>query len=143
MKRLTLNGLANPIIRRKDECYLYTTNPAHIHPNSNKINHQLKILDYYIEVNQPKQCVIEPILGGYEPDLMYKDNMNRTVCVEIQLTKISKKRMQEKINRFIAEYGINHDSKILYICSTIKYNDLKTKNEFKIIQRNLPKEVLL
>lgn len=142
MKRLSMNGLVKPIIRKKDESYLYTANPSAIHPNSNKINHQLKLLDYYIEAKQPSQCVIEPILGKYEPDLLYRDEMNRSICVEIQLTKISKKRMQEKINNFIEEYGTNHDAKILYICTHISYKDLKTKQGFKVIQRNVPKEIV-
>lgn len=143
LKRLNMQGKILSIARTIDECYLHTLNPSPIHHKSNKINHQLALLDYYIEVKQPEKCLVEPILGEYEPDLFYRDNMNRSVCVEIQLTKISKLRMQQKIDMFINEYGKNHDSKILYICSVVKYKGLKTKEGFKVIQRNLPNEVVL
>lgn len=143
LKRLNMQGKTLSVIRSIDEPYLHTLKPSAIHHKSNMIPHQLKLIDYYIEVNQPEKCLIEPILGEYEPDLFYRDHMNRSVCVEIQLTKISKKKMQHKIDLFIKEYGKNHDSKILYICTSINYKGLTAKDGFKIIQRNLPNEVRL
>ena len=121
---------------------MYTDNPSPIHHKSNKINHYLKIVDYFISESCPEYFAVEPLLGSYEPDVLYKDHFNRSVCVEIQLTKISNKRMQDKIDRFVKECGITHDSKLLVLVSDFNYK-LTIDPRFKLIRKPIPGEVNL
>jgi phosphorylcholine metabolism protein LicD len=107
------------------------------------INHHLKIVDFYIDAGCPDKCIIEPIFGTYEPDLFFKDKNENSICVEIQLTPISHKKMQNKINQFVSEYEKEHDSKILVICSDYKYKKLTIPSGFKMIQKLTPKEFCL
>jgi hypothetical protein len=101
-------------------------------------------VDTFIDLGMPSQCAIEPQLGSYEPDLFYKDHFNRSVCVEVQLTNISQKRMQEKINTFIKEEGKNHDARLLYIISDCKFDTFHyDTKKYKIILKEMPKEKTL
>jgi hypothetical protein len=135
-----MDGSCLKVIRERDKCYLYTSNPSPIHHKSNKINHYLKIVDYFIKAGKPDKFLIEPVFGKYEPDLFFKDQSNNSICVEIQLTPISHKKMQDKINRFVSEYGKEHDSKILVIVSDYPYK-IKNPNGFKIIKQMVSKEI--
>lgn len=141
MKRLVNEGKVMAIPRTKDKAYLYSLNPPLIHPKSNLIDHQLKIIDYYIELKCPDKFLLEPTLGKYEPDIFYTDHMGRNVCAEIQLTKISLKKMQSKVDHFMNEFGKEHNSKLLVICSQNEYKGLKVKEGFKVVFKNLPKEI--
>lgn len=141
MKRLSMDGSVLAIPRTKDKHYLYTFHPGGMNPKSVLIDHQMKIVDYYIEQNCPEKFLIEPVLGSYEPDIFYYDHMGRSICVEIQLTKISLKKMQKKVDAFINEYGKEHNSKLMILCSDSEYKKLKVKEGFKVTRRNLPKEI--
>jgi hypothetical protein len=136
-----MGGSCLQVKRERDKTYLYTANPSPIHHKSNMISHYLKIVDFYISAKTPERFLIEPIFGSYEPDVFFKDASNNSICVEIQLTPISANKMQTKINQFIVEYGKEHDSKILVICSDYNYNKIKAPNGFKIIKQPLPKEI--
>jgi hypothetical protein len=136
-----MDGSVLQVKREKDKCYLYTPNPTPIHHKSNMINHHLKIVDFYIDAGCPDKCIIEPIFGTYQPDLFFKDKRENSICVEIQLTPISNKKMQTKINQFVSEYGKEHDSKILVLCSDYKYNKLNISSGFKLITKPIPKEI--
>jgi hypothetical protein len=140
MKRLVTDGSCLKVIREKDKTYCYTLNPSPIHHKSNKVNHYLKIVDFYINEGKPEKFLIEPVFGKYEPDLFFKDKSNNSICVEIQLTPISLNKMQDKINRFVSEFGKEHDSKILVIASNEQYK-IKIPNGFKIIKKSVPKEI--
>lgn len=129
------------IKRTKDKPYLYTLNPSPIHHKSNKIDHYLKIVDFYIDNGCPERFVVEPILGSYSPDVLFKDRSDNSICVELQITPISIQKMQEKINKFVAEYGKNHDSKVFSLCSNQNYTKLKMPTGFRLIKQPLPKEV--
>jgi hypothetical protein len=137
---MCLDGSCLKVIREKDKTYCYTSNPSSIHHKSNKINHYLKIVDFYINEGKPENFLIEPMLGSYSPDLFFKDKVNNSICVEIQLTPISQNKMQDKVNRFVAEYGKEHDSTTLVICSDVQYK-IKKANGFKIIRKSVPKEI--
>ncbi len=139
LKRLVNEGKIKSIPREKDKTYLYSLNPSPINHKSNKIEHTLKIVDFYIAIGMPKQFAIEPTLGTYEPDIMY--NKSENICVEIQITPISRNKMQQKINQFVFEYNKEHNSKLLIICSDYQYNKLSVPNGFKMIQKFLPKEI--
>ena len=141
MKRLTMAGSVLQVKQSKDKSYLYTCNPSPIHHKSNKIEHQLKILDFFIQAECPANFIIEPILGSYEPDIFFRDKSGNSICVEIQLTPISLKKMQTKINQFVSEFEKNHDSRKFVICSNQNYNKLKIPNGFKIIKQSVPKEI--
>jgi hypothetical protein len=137
-----MDGSILKVARSKEQSYLYTCNPSPIHHKSNKIEHYLKIMDFYIQAKCPEKCVIEPIFGTYEPDLFFKDASNHSICVEIQLTPISQNKMQNKINQFVSEYGKEHDSRIFVLCSDTSYNKLKIPKDFKLIKQPLPKEIV-
>lgn len=137
------DGSVLVIPRTKDKCYLYTQNPSQIHHKSNKIDHCLKIVDFYIHAGCPENFVIEPILGSYEPDIFFRDKSNNHICVEIQLTPISHNKMQDKINRFVAEYGKEHDSKVFVLCANHGYKKLEMPKGFKLIRQPLPEDIVL
>jgi hypothetical protein len=143
MKRLTLDGSVLQIPRTKDQHYLYTLNPPLINPKSNKVEHQLKILDLYIHLNCPSNYKVEPLLGSYAPDFMYKDKNNQTICCEIQLTPISKKKMQQKINHYSNEYNVKHDSRILHLYSDYDYKDINAPKNVHIIKKRIVPEIVL
>jgi hypothetical protein len=138
MKRLTMDGSVLQVRQPKDKPYLYTTNPSPIHHKSNKIDHFLKIVDFYIQAGCPSRFIIEPIFGTYEPDIFFKDKSDNSICVEIQITPISHNKMQTKIKQFVSEYGKEHDSKILVLCTNQSYNKLTIQNGFKLIRKQLP-----
>lgn len=140
LKRMVMEGKIKQVKRERDQTYLYCQNPASIHPKSPMINHYLKMVDFYIKNGCPNNFLIEPILGSYEPDIMFRDKNNKTICVEIQLTRISIKRMQEKVNQFVKEYGKNHDSLKLIICSERDYTKLTIPKGFTLIHSRLPNE---
>lgn len=141
MKRMVTDGTALRIPRTFDKPFLYTANPSPIHHKSNKIDHCLKIVDFYIKENCPETFVIEPVLGSYVPDVYFKDRANNSICVEIQITPISLNKMQDKLNRFAAEYGKEHDAKIFVICGDQTYPKLKIPSGFKVHRQPLPREV--
>lgn len=139
MNRLVKDGLCCNVPRRKEQTYCYAINGYN--PRNQKVDHQLKIVDTFIDIGCPKECLIEPMLGSYEPDLFYKDHFNRSVCVEVQLSRISHKRMQEKINKFIKESGVNHDARLLYIVSDIQFDSFHfDQTKYKVIMKDMIKE---
>lgn len=142
LKRMVREGAILAVPRTKDQTYLYTTNPSQIHHKSNKIDHHLKIVDYYIALGSPPNFIIEPSLGEYEPDIFMKDRTQRSICVEIQLTRIANKKMQDKVDVFIKEYNKEHDSKVFVVVSDTKYK-LKVPSGFSLKYYKLPKEPTL
>jgi hypothetical protein len=140
MKRLVTAGSCLPIPRTKDKCYLYAD--LAVNPKSNKVNHFLKIVDFYLASGRPEKFIVEPLLGSYEPDVFFKDKNNNSICVEIQLTAISHKKMQKKIDSFVKEYGKEHDSKIFVICSDYRYKTNIPKG-FRLVCQGLPRETVL
>jgi hypothetical protein len=89
----------------------------------------------------PEKFIVEPVLGEYIPDVMFKDKGDKSICVEVQLTPISQKKMQRKINNFVKGYGVDHDAKILVIASDRPYKNLITPSGFKVIQIRVPQEI--
>lgn len=142
MKRLCRDGICCSYPRSKDQCHLYALKGYN--PKNQKVEHQLKIVDTFINIGCPDQCLIEPELGSYEPDLFYKDHFNRSVCVEVQLTRISLKKMQDKVNNFMKEEGKNHDARLLVICADRDYSMVTfDKQKYKVKFEPLTKEITL
>jgi hypothetical protein len=139
MKRLVTAGSCLPIPRTKDKCYLYA-DPS-INPKSNKIDHYMKIVDFYLASGRPENFIVEPSLGCYEPDVFFKDKSNKSICVEIQITPISHKKMQKKANDFVKEYNREHDSNIFVLASDYNYK-IELPKGFKLIRQGLPKEII-
>ena len=100
-------------------------------------------MDFYIQCGCPDNFIIEPILGKYEPDIFYRDKTGKTICVEIQLTPISYKKMQTKIDQFSKEFNKNHDSKTFILCSNNDYNKLETPKGFSFKKYSIPSEISL
>lgn len=143
LRRMVLQNKISQVIRTKDQTYCYTLNPSPIHHKSNKIEHQLKITDYFITLKHRSNFVIEPTFGTYCPDIYYKDEKQRPYCIEIQLTKISSKKMQLKIDQFVSEYAKGHDSTCMIICTNTQYPKLNVPKGFHILYSPIPPEVVL
>ena len=115
-------------------------NPTLIHPKSSKINHYLKIVDTFIYYGCPQVFVVEPQLGEYRPDVYMKDHQGNTACVEVQLTPISTKKMQQKIDQFTSTYGKEHDAPIMLIVSDNEYSKVKIPDGFYLYRIPIPLE---
>lgn len=120
---------------------MYTVKPAPVKKTSNKIDHHLKIIDFYIKEKCPDYFLIEQQFGKYEPDIYFIDKSNNHIAVEIQLTPISTKRMQQKVNDFVYEYDKSHAAKTLVICSNYDYKKLEYPKGFRVIKQPLPNEI--
>lgn len=135
-----MEGKLLQIPRERDKCFLYMPNPSIIHPRSIKIEHHLKLLDFYIHMECPEKFVLEPKLGEYEPDVYMIDSFNRHCCVEIQITPITNKKMQTKIDQFVKEYKKNHMAKIMYLVTDNEYSKIKMPSDFKLVKIPMVKE---
>jgi predicted methyltransferase len=93
-----------------------------IHPNSIKTRHFLAIAEFFIRINQPKTYIVEPDLQcNYHPDV-YMVYKNEHVCIEIQLTHISNKKMQKKLDEWVNAYeSKKHYAKKLWIVTDQLY----------------------
>lgn len=138
-----MDGTVLQVPRSRDKTFLYTLNPSPINHRSNKIEHHLSIVDFYIQAGYPTDFIIEPSLGKYEPDIFFRNKTRKTICVELQLTPISHKKMQTKINQFVSEFNKNHDSKTIVICSNNPYNKLEIPDGFSLIKQSIPSEIIL
>ena len=138
MKRLSRDGYILQVPQVKDRPYLYMPNPTIIHPQSNKINHFLGIVDIYINLDQPKVFEVEPIINDeYRPDAYVRVIGDTPVLIELQRTLISIKRMQEKVDAFVKAYNKKeHDAKTLWIVSDTEYR-VKIPSGFSIVQKKL------
>lgn len=116
-------------------------NPAIIHTRSVKLNHYLKIVDVYIAAGCPNVFQPEPNFGEYQPDAYMKTTRGDTMCVEVQLTHISSKKMQKKVDQFVNTYGDRHDAKTFLLVSNVAYGKLKIPEGFKIKRVSIPDEV--
>jgi hypothetical protein len=137
---MTLNGSLTQIQRERDKPYLYMPNPTLIHPKTVKIDHYLKIVDFYIHTGCPEIFMPEPAYKNYEPDVYMKDRKGNAICVEIQITPISTKKMQKKIDEFVATYNKEHDAKIMLLVSDQGYPKIKMPANFKLVRIPMPKE---
>lgn len=117
-------------------------NPTLIHPRTVKIDHYLKIVDFYISMNCPEKFLPEPTLGEYKPDVYFIDGKGKHVCVEIQLTPITKKKMQKKLDQFVSSHHQRkHDAYILLIVSDKEYT-LDCPQGFNVCHLPVPREAL-
>lgn len=135
-----MSGAISQIQRERDKPFLYMPNPTLIHPRTVKIDHYLKIVDFYIYSGCPKVFLTEPKFGDYNPDVYMKDKKGNSICVEVQLTPISTKKMQTKIDEFTAEFGKTHDARIIALVSNNSYSKIKIPEGFKLVKIPIPKE---
>ncbi|UOF90729.1 hypothetical protein LSG31_00150 [Fodinisporobacter ferrooxydans] len=132
-KRLGRDGHLTILAQEKGKQNLYMPKPPLIHPRSIRVNHFLAIADLYIKLDKPQVFDVEPAYfqHGYRPDV-YAIIDGIPVCIEVQLSRISKKKMQDKANRFIQSYyHSEHKAKTLWIYSSIHY-DVKLFGTFRI-----------
>jgi hypothetical protein len=116
-------------------------NPTLIHPRSVKIDHHLKLVDFYINAGCPSEFLPEPVFGCYRPDVYMKDSKGNAICVEVQLTAISTKKMTTKIEQFVASHGREHDAKVMILCTDNSYNKITMPKGFHLVRMNVPPEV--
>lgn len=137
---MTLTGSILQVPREKDKTYLYMPNPALVHGKSQKVNHHLKVVDVYIYFGCPEVFTIEPVFSHYRPDAFMIDGNGHNICIEVQLTPISKTKMQQKIDNFRATFH-DHHCYNLYIITDHRYDGLKVPEGFHIHKLPIPKEV--
>jgi hypothetical protein len=105
-----------------------------------KIDHHLKIVDFYIHSGMPEIFIPEPNFKNYKPDVYMKDKQGNPICVEIQLTPISTKRMQVKMDEFVSTHGKEHDAKIMLLVSNNEYGKVTFPSSFKLVRIPIPDE---
>lgn len=137
---MSSTGTILQVQRERDKPYIYMPNPATLHHRSVKLNHQLKIVDFYIHTGCPETFIPEPNFKEYKPDVYMKDKKGNAICVEIQITPISSKKLQTKIDQFVSTYGKEHNAKVMFLVSDNNYNQAKTPSGFSLIRLPLPKE---
>lgn len=135
-----LDGKILQIQRERDKPYIYMPNPAILHSRSIKIDHHLKIVDFYIHAGCPDVFVPEPNWKKYKPDVYMKDIKGNAICVEIQITPISSKKMQTKVDEFVSSYGTEHDAKVMLLVSNNEYSKINIPPSFKLIRIPMPNE---
>jgi hypothetical protein len=137
---MTVNGCITQIQRERDKPYIYMPNPTLIHPKGIKIDHYLKIVDFFIHVGCPPVFVPEPNYKNYKPDVYMHDAKGNPICVEIQITPISSKKMQKKVDEFVSTYKKEHDAKIMLLVTNNAYDSVKMPPTFQLIKIPIPKE---
>lgn len=137
LKRLVRDLHITAIPQPRDCQYLYMPNPTIIHPRSRSREHFLAIADFYIAVGFPRVYVVEPNLQcDYRPDVYYRDSDGDSYVVEVQLSKVSNKIMQEKYDKFVDSYRKKkHDAKTMVIVSDREY---KIEEREGYIVRTIP-----
>ena len=115
-------------------------NPATLHHRSIKIDHHLKIADFYIQAGCPQVFLPEPNFKLYKPDVYMRDRTGKDICVEVQITPISAKRMQTKVDEFVASYRKDHNANHLLIVSNQDYPKINIPSSFQIKRIQLPQE---
>lgn len=116
-------------------------NPAILHHRSVKLDHTLKIVDFYIHTGCPEHFIPEPNWKIYKPDVYMKDKKGNPICVEIQITPISSKKLQTKIDQFVSTYKKEHDSKVMFLVSNNQYDKVQMPTGFTLIRLPIPKEI--
>lgn len=116
-------------------------NPTLIHPKTVKLEHYLKIVDTYIAAGCPPSFIPEPVFGEYRPDAYMIDRKKNPVCIEVQLTPISTKKMQTKIEQFVNTYNKEHNATTLLLVSDNRYDKITMPKGFTLQRVNIPKEI--
>lgn len=136
-----MDGKILQVQRGRSETNLYMPNPAILHTRSIKIEHHLKIVDVFIKMGCPKVFKIEPKYKSYEPDMYIHDFKGNPICIEVQLTPISTKKMQTKVDEFVTSFKKKeHDAKIMLLISDKSYDNLKIPDGYRVIPLPLPLE---
>lgn len=134
LKRLERDGYILQIPQPKDRPYLYMPNPARMHHQSSKLEHFLGIADLFIRLGQPEVYEVEPyICDEYRPDVyMVKDGKH--VIIEYQRSIVTLKKMQNKVDGFVASYNSGrHNCRELWIVTDYRYN-VTAPSSFKVVQ---------
>lgn len=100
---------------------------------SSRIEHFLAIADLYIQLHEPETFVVEPQINKhYQPDIYLIYN-NEPVIVEVQRTRTSLKRMQEKVDEFQKSYYRgDHQARTLWIQGHVEY-PIKIDSKFVLV----------
>jgi hypothetical protein len=115
-------------------------NPAILHHRSVKLEHYLKIVDFFIHVGCPEDFIPEPNWKEYKPDVYMKDRMGNPICVEIQITPISNKKLQTKIDQFVSSHSHEHKARVFLLVTDNSYEKVIMPDGFKLIRLPLPNE---
>jgi hypothetical protein len=129
-KRLARDGYLTIVPQPREKQYLYMPKPPIIKGN---IDHFLEIAQLYIALGMPEHFDVEPRFNDYEPDV-YTTVDHQKVCIEVQRSRISDRKMQSKVDEFMMSYYMKqHEANILWIYSSNRY-DVKASDAFIIKQ---------
>lgn len=109
-------------------------NPTIIHPSSTRINHFMGLADLYMKYDQPPTFIVEPDMKHeYCPDAYMINEKDEQVCIELQLSKVSNKKIQEKVDGFVNSYRDGkHFAKKLYIVTDHRFDFDCKDSEFSV-----------
>ena len=148
LKRLRRDGYIDANVNVQP--YIYFLNPSTVKKDSQKLNHYLSIVDFYIELCEfqvPEDFQVEKRYGNsfMQPDIFMKWK-GHYFFVEIQLSRYTTEIMEEKIQRYI-DYFIYKDwdfssliTPTIWIVSKSPYH-LKAK-DIRIIQTKNVEELV-
>ncbi|MGF9946105.1 replication-relaxation family protein [Priestia megaterium] len=151
LKRLRRDGYIEA--KTSVQPYIYFLNPSTVKKESQKLNHYLSIVDFYIQLCEfqvPTEFQVEKRYGNsfMQPDIFMEWN-KKLFFVEIQRSRYTTEIMDEKIQRYIDYFNykgwnlyssnkLDSDSPFIWIVSKSPYQ-LRTKN---IIQTTNVQEFL-
>ncbi|TKH18971.1 hypothetical protein FC694_03105 [Bacillus wiedmannii] len=102
LKRLRREGYIDANVEKKP--YVYFPNPATLKKDSQKINHYLKIVDFYIGVCRYEEPIVFEVEHRYGPTFMQPDIFmvwqGAAFFVEIQNSRYTTVLMKEKLHRY-------------------------------------------
>lgn len=101
----------------------------------------MKIVDVYIAAGCPEKFIPEPTFGEYRPDAYMIDRKGDPACIEVQITPISTKKMQLKIDQFVSSFGKEHNAKVFLLVSDNNYGKIEMPKGFKLKRIGMPKEI--
>lgn len=131
-KRLSRDGYIITIPQPKDRPYLYKAKGTSIRENTSRLEHYLAIVDAYIDLGCPNVFEVEPAWPSYRPDA-YAQVDGQYVCIEVQTSKVTNKRIQNKINRFVRSWQRQeHDATTLWIRSPYTWKHLQAPPQMQI-----------
>ncbi|MGG3799010.1 replication-relaxation family protein [Metabacillus fastidiosus] len=135
LKRLRDRGYIEANINRQP--YVYFPKPSRIKTNGQKIDHFLKIADFYLQLKRAGGSIkfihVEPqyMNGSIRPDVCVKWR-DQIWFVEIQNSHYTHKVMQEKMTRYQDFYDSSQWKELPFVKSKFPYVWILADHKYKI-----------
>lgn len=106
-----------------------------IHTQSSKINHYLGLAEIYLRLGQPDSFDIEvKIADDFITDAV-TTLQDTPVLIELQRSIVSNRKMQDKVDKFVAHYE-KHHARHLWIFTDKPY-DISVPSGFLVEQKKM------